>query len=148
MSDVVSADLKLLALDAEDLEVLSAHVQDAVLMVGDIHWRAAEKRVIVAMNRYAWERATTPDAPGERRRTALRIDRVTSVKAQGIRPDHPAVVLDLLALRWLDGTAPAGTVELVFAGDATLRIAVECLEATLTDLGAAWATEHCPCHEG
>lgn len=147
MSDVATADLKLLAVDAEDLEVLSAHVQDAVLMAGDIHWRANERRVVVAMNRYAWERADAA-AHGERRRSALRLDHVASVKAQGIRPDHPAVVLELLALRWEETQAPAGHVELIFAGGGTLRVEVDCLEATLTDLGAAWATDHCPAHEG
>lgn len=146
MSDVANADLKLLAVDAEDLEVLSAHVQDAVLMAGDIHWRANERRVVVAMNRYAWERANVAGR-GERRRSALRLDHVTSVKAHAIRPDHPTVVLELLALRWEAGDAPAGTVELLFAGGGTLRVAVDCLEATLTDLGAAWATTHCPAHE-
>lgn len=146
MTDVANADLKLLAVDAEDLGVLSAHVQDAVLMAGDIHWRPHENRVIVVMNRYAWERGGA-SGHGERRRSALRIDHVTSVKVHGIRPDRPAVVLELLALRWQDAESPAGAVELIFAGGGTLRVAVDCLEATLADLGAAWATDRCPHHE-
>lgn len=147
MPSATPADLKLLALDAEDLAVLSAHVQDAVLKVGDIHWRRNQKQLVVALNRFVWDRATRPGETLERRRAALHFDRVNSVKALRLRPDLPDTVLELLALRWEDGDAPAGHVELVFAGGATLRLEVECLEAGLADLGAAWATTCCPKHE-
>lgn len=139
--------LKLLALDPEDLEVVSAQVQDAVLKAGDIHWRPAEKRLVIALNRFAWE---TADGRGhfERRRAALHLTRVTAVKAQHLSPDRPDVVLDLLALRFTETETPSGVVELLFAGGATLRAEVECLEVELTDLGAAWSTACCPNHDG
>ena len=142
-------DLKLLALDAEDLEILSAHLQDAVLKVGDIHWRADEKRLVLAVNRFVWEGVDDRRRRSfERRRAALRFDRVTGVKATRIPRDRPDTVLELLALRFIATDAPSGVVEAVFAGGGTLRIEVECLEAGLCDLGAAWATECCPSHEG
>ncbi|MCE1236251.1 MAG: DUF2948 family protein [Hyphomicrobiales bacterium] len=139
--------LKLLALDAEDLEVVSAQVQDAVLKVGDIHWRADEKRLVLALNRFAWEGANGRRG-FERRRAALHLARVVSVKAQHLSPDRPNVVLELLALRFTETDAPSGVIDLVFAGGATLRVEVECLEVGLADLGAAWATDHCPQHDG
>jgi len=138
--------LKLLALDAEDLDVVSAQIQDAVLKVGDIHWRAEEKRLIVVLNRFAWE-AANGGGHFERRRAALHLARVTSVKAHHLSPDRPDTILELLALRFTQTDAPSGLVELVFAGGATLRAEVECLEVGLTDLGAAWATDHCPHHD-
>lgn len=141
------SDLKLLALDAEDLAILSAHVQDAVLKVADIRWLAEEKRVVIALNRFVWERGAARTKSYERRRAVLHFDRVTSVKALRIRPDLADTVLELLALRWEDGDAPAGHVELLFAGGATLRLEAECLEAGLADLGAAWATTNRPAHE-
>ena len=142
-------DLKLLALDSEDLEVLSAHLQDAVLKVGDIHWRADEKRVVLAVNRFVWESAGEKSCRlFERRRAALRFDRVVRVRATGIPRDRPDTVLELLALRFTETEAPSGVVEAIFAGGGVLRIEVECLEAGLADLGAAWATESCPRHEG
>src|SRR5262249_25504039 len=49
--------LKLVALDNDDIEVLSAHVQDSVVKVGDIMWRPTERRVIVVLNRFDWESA-------------------------------------------------------------------------------------------
>ena len=141
-------DLKLLALDAEDLAVVSAHLQDAVLKVGDIHWRADEKRLVIVLNRFVWDGvATTRRRTFERRRAALHLARVLSVKALHLSPARPDAVLELLALRFEASEAPSGFVELIFAGGATLRAEVECLEVGLTDLGAAWGTEHCPTHE-
>ncbi len=139
--------LKLLALDAEDLQVMSAHVQDAVLRVGDIDWRAAEKRVVIAMNRFVWE------APkrlfgrhDERRRAALHFDRVLAVKTAGIVRGQPAEVLSLLAIRFEATDAPAGYVDLVFSGGATMRLDVECIEAQLSDIGGAWEATSRPAH--
>lgn len=138
--------LKLVALDAEDLEVVSAQVQDAVLKTGDIHWLADEKRLVVALNRFAWD----GDGGGrgfERRRAALHLARVTGVKALHLSPNAPETVLELLALRFTETDAPSGFVELVFAGGATLRAEVECLEVGLADLGAAWSTANRPTHD-
>ena len=143
------SDLKLLALDGEDLEVLSAHLQDAVLKVSDIHWRSAEKRLVLALNRFVWESAGEMSRKAfERRRAALHFDRVTRVLANRIPRDDPDAVLELLALRFTETDAPNGVVEAIFAGGGLLRLEVECLEAGLCDLGAAWATENCPKHDG
>lgn len=140
-------ELKIVALDAEDLEIVSAQVQDAVLKVGDIHWRADEKRLLVALNRFVWESALgTRTRTFERRRAVLHLSRVTRVQAQHLSPGKPDAVLELLAVRFTPTDEPSGFVELVFAGGATLRAEVECLEVGLGDLGAAWSTASCPDH--
>lgn len=140
--------LKLLALDEEDLRVVSAHVQDAVLKVGDIDWRAREKRLLLPMNRFAWEAAGGWfRRHNERRRAVLHFDRVMDVKATGIARDKPDDVLALLALRFTPTDAPAGFVDIIFAAGATLRLEVECIEARLADLGGAWEARARPSHE-
>ena len=141
--------LRLVALDTEDLAVLSAHVQDAVLKVGDISWMAGEKRFVLAMNRFAWE--ADPGASGrrrsyQRRRSALHFDRVESVRSAGLDREATETVLELLAISFEPRESPSGDVVLHFAGGATIRLAVECLEAQLTDLGPAWSTPHAPRH--
>jgi hypothetical protein len=141
------ADLKLMALDAEDLKVISACVQDAVLKVGEIHVRPREKRVVLSMNRLAWEALPDDAGPCERRRACLHFDRVLSVRSHAIPRDKPETVLSLLAVTFAEAEAPAGTVDLVFAGGGVLRLQVECLEAQLADLGAAWAARRVPAHE-
>jgi hypothetical protein len=136
-------DLKLLALDSEDLEVISATTQDAVIRVGDMGFAKADQRFALLMNRFAWEEA---GKKGQRRRTALHFDRVTDAKVTGIDTTAIDGVLELLAIRFTQAEAPAGAIDLDFAGGGTVRLTVECLEARLQDLGAAWAAKYTPEH--
>jgi hypothetical protein len=138
--------LKLAALDEEDLAVVSACVQDAVLKVGDVDWRPREKRLLVNLRRFCWESGAAPRQNFERHLACLHFARVERVKSCNIRRDDPDAVLSLLALRFEPGEAPGGTVSLLFSGGGELRAEVECLEVGLTDLGAAWATERRPEH--
>ena len=141
-------DLKLLAVDAEDLEVISAHVQDAVLKVEDMGFAKAERRFALVMNRFAWEESGKRGRRREhqRRRSALYFAHVNAVKSTGIDRSAPGAVLNLLAVHFEPGEEPSGQIVLDFAGGATIRLIVECIEAQLTDLGPAWSTPHAPRH--
>lgn len=136
-------DLKLLALDPDDLDVISATTQDAVVRVGDMDFARADHRFALLMNRFAWEE---DGKTRMRKRAALHFDRVNEVKVAGIDLNAVDGVLDLLTIRFSETDAPAGTIELAFAGGGTIRLAVECLEARLADLGAAWAAKATPAH--
>ena len=140
--------LRLIALDEQDLAVLSAFVQDAVLKVGDIRWLPGEKRFLLAMNRFAWDAlgGTRRKRDYQRRRAALHFARVDSIRSVGIDRANPETVLELLAVRFEPREEPSGDVVLDFAGGPTIRLAVECLEAQLTDLGPTWSTAHIPRH--
>lgn len=140
--------LKLAAIDEEDLAVVSAHVQDAVLKVGDLVYLPKERRFALGMNRFAWER--DPDGrrrQDERRRAALTFDRVTAVRSSGIDRSRADTVLELLAVAFEPTDAPAGHVVLYFAGGAAIQLEVEVIEARLADLGAAWAAKGRPAHD-
>lgn len=137
-------DLKLLALDSEDLDVLSAHAQDAVIKVADMGYAKADMRFAILMNRFDWEAGGR--GSGLRKRTALHFDRVLGVSVAGIDLNARDGVLELLAIRFIPADAPAGDVELRFAGGGTVKLSVECLEARLHDLGAAWAAKARPEH--
>lgn len=140
--------LKLVALDEADLTVISAHVQDAVMKIADLDYLPAQKRFVAALNRYVWENAQRLlAARHERRRAVLHFDRVLSVKSAGLDRERPDEVLSLLALRFEPAEPPAGIVELVFSGGATVRLEVECIEARLADLDAAWAAVARPRHD-
>ena len=142
--------LKFVVLDEEDLEVASAHLQDAVLKVSDILWRPQERRVVVALNRFDWESAQS-SIPGaepqyRRRRSALRFERVLSCKCRQVDPVRKDAVLNLLAVEFSETEAPSGVITLTFSGGASLRLEVECLEAELADLGPSWTATSCPAH--
>jgi hypothetical protein len=138
--------LKLVALDNDDIEVLSAHVQDSVVRIGDIMWRPAERRLIVVINRFDWEGAQSLSPPFRRRRAALRFERVNAFKHRNIACAEKEALLNLLAVEFIPTDTPAGQVKLTFSGGGALRLDVECLEAELVDLGPEWATAACPAH--
>ncbi|HVX78444.1 MAG TPA: DUF2948 family protein [Bradyrhizobium sp.] len=127
--------LKLIALDADDLAVISAHVQDARVQVSDIVWRQGEKRLVVGMNRLDWGQTLSGGTSSRRLISALRFDRVLSCKSRNIDLGAPETVLELLGLEFHAGDAPSGSVLLMFMHGGALRLDVECLECELADLG-------------
>jgi DUF2948 family protein len=142
--------LRLAAMDAEDLAVISACVQDAVMKVGDMTYLPREQRFVLAMNRFIWEKAEGKRRDYERRRAALTFDRVKSVKLSRIDRNRPDAVLELLAVNFTPAAPndePGGTVLLVFAGGGAVQLDVEVIEVRLADLGAAWATTAKPAHD-
>ncbi len=138
--------LKLAALDAEDLTVISACMQDAVLKTGEIDFQPREKRLVLPVNRYAWEKTGKRLAIPERRRAIVHFDRVLAVRTTNIDRKKPEEILSILAIQFTASHPPAGVVEIAFAGGATMRLDVECIETQLADLGAAWAAKAKPKH--
>ena len=147
MNDIATP-LKLCAFDEEDLAVISAHAQDAVLKVGDMVYLPQEKRFAVAMNRFIWEKAADGKRKAfERRRSVITFDRVSAVRSSRIDRKRKEAVVELLAVSFESADTPAGKVTLVFAGGGAVQLDVEVIEARLADLGTAWATSAKPEHD-
>jgi len=140
-------DLKLAALDADDLTVISAHLQDAVMRVADMTFQKPQRRFAAVVNRFDWEAAGSAAQKSlSRRRAGLRFDRVISAQVSKIDLTSKDTVLSLLAVQFEMTDDPAGDVTLHFSGGGAIRLHVECIEAELKDLGAAWATASKPVH--
>lgn len=139
-------DLKLIALDPDDLRVLSCHLQDAVIRVEDMAYLRQEMRFAAIANRFDWARAR--EGVYQRRRSGLRFERVKGAQVQGIDLKQKEAVLELLAITFEPSEEPSGTLTLSFAGGGAIRLQVECIEAELRDLGAVWRTERMPEHAG
>lgn len=127
--------LKLIALDADDLAVISAHVQDARVAPADIIWRQAEKRLVIGMNRLDWEQTLSGEAQPRRLIAALRFDRVLACKSRNIDLSAPENTLELVGIEFHEHEAPGGSALLMFTEGGAIRLDVECLECELTDLG-------------
>ncbi len=139
--------LRLSALDAEDLDILSAQMQDAILTVGDIKYLPRRKKLALTARRFDWQHAgLTTKGPFRRRITGLSFARVLRAKAFNIRQDAADAVLSLLAISFTPGNAPSGEIVLTFSGGGLLRLDVECIEASLEDLGPQWETVPKPLH--
>jgi hypothetical protein len=142
MNAMSAEPLRLLALDADDLDVISAALQDAVVKVGDIVFERGTQRLTVAFNRYRWE------AGGRMRvRSALQLGYVEAVQARRVRRAPKDAVLELLALSFDPRDAPGGVIVMTFAGGGDLRIQVECVDAVLADVSAPWPTPRSPDHK-
>ena len=140
--------LKLVALDEQDLNIISAHVQDAVMKVGDLEFLPNSKRFVIAMNRFAWETVSgVLRKRAERRQSILHFDRVLAVKVVGIDRNKPADVLSLLAIRFAGAEAPAGTIQLdpnissPYSHDATVYVERQLTDAIGARVGFVYKTE-------
>ncbi|TVP74218.1 MAG: DUF2948 family protein [Rhodobacteraceae bacterium] len=123
--------LRLTALDAEDLKIVSALVQDGVFPATEMRWDAKRRRFALLINRFRWEMSQQDAA--ERVRALLLIEDVLAVASQGVTRDDPDLVFSLLAMEFTPGEDGTGTLSLILAGDGEIRLKVECLSVTLRD---------------
>ncbi|MCJ8054118.1 DUF2948 family protein [Shinella curvata] len=139
--------LKLLALDAEDLAVVSAHLQDAVFKTDGLAFDARQHVFSVVVNRFVWESAASRGKSFERRRAVVAFKRVNAVRSIGIDRKDTSAVFSLLAINFTPkGEGPDGTLEVVLSGNASVALDVECVEVQLADTGGAWETSLKPRH--
>ena len=131
--------LRLLAEDAEDLAIISAALQDAILRPADIVWEKTARRLTIEFSRFCWE------CGGTRVRSAMQFGDVQAVQSRGL-PRLPDTHLELLALDFAPGELPGGWVTLMFAGGGDLRLEVECLDAVVVDISDRWPARAAPSH--
>jgi hypothetical protein len=136
--------LGLIAVDTEDLEVLSANLQDAVVRVGDIAFLPQVHRFAFVACRFDWVAAE--QGRMERCRTGLHFDRVEKVHLAGFCRSDKDAMLNLLSISFEPTEPPGGTVLFTFSGGAAIRLFVECLDAQLRDIGPRWTTHRKPGH--
>lgn len=140
--------LKLIALDNEDLTVISAAMQDAIFKVEGLEFDQNSGQFLLAANRFVWEgKGEERSHNHERRRVNIAFKRIRSVKSRGINLKDNAIVLSLLAIQFrVHDTGPEGEIELVLSTGAGILLDVECIEVQLTDTGAAWEAKSKPHH--
>lgn len=136
--------LKLVALDQDDLTVISMHLQDAIVRVGDIAYLPKERCFAIVARRFDWE--TQPDKAPQRRLTGMHFQQVKGVRVRGIDQSNKDAVLNLLAISFEEHDAPSGTATLIFAEGGAIQVDVDCIEMQMKDLGPVWAAESRPTH--
>jgi hypothetical protein len=147
--------MKLAAADTEDLEMLSARLQDAAGKLKDFAWLPRQRRFACVLNRYRWEESK--GTRGSRVRSGLKFDGVLDVKSQNLKRGAPDAVVSLLAVKFIGNAEqgidnnkedPGGIIELLLAGGGTIRLTVECIDAELSDLTGPWEASARPSHDG
>lgn len=145
--------LRLKALDAEDLQVIAALVQDAVFPSTEMRWDRKTRRFAILLNRFRWEdveRAKQRSRAVERVQTVLAVEDVTRVQTQGVDKADADMVYSLLSLSFAPGEDGTGRLELTLAGDGAIALEVEALEVILRDVTRPYAAPSgkVPGHEG
>ena len=130
--------LRLRADDVEDLQVLSALAQDAVLRASEMTWDQKRRRFACLINRFRWEavqQGEPSDLHLERVQAVLAVDDVIAVRRQGPAPEvSQDIVLSLLMLSFQPDGDGTGLVVLTFAGGAAVEAEVEAINITLQDV--------------
>ena len=148
--------IRLKANDAEDLAVVSACLQDAIVPLVEMRYFKDEKRFVMLLNRFRWERGRDSDSrhrdasfadadagrEHQRIHAGLCIDRVTAVRSRGVDRDKPGKFLSVMALG-LDGP---NRLNLLFSGGGVMQFEIEGLSLFLQDFGEAWPTQWVPDH--
>ena len=146
------APLRLKALDAEDLNVIAALVQDAIFPASEMRWDRKARRFALLLNRFRWEdadRAKLRKRDYERVQSVMVIEDVMAVKAQGVDPRDADMVYSLLSLVFHPSEDGMGRVELTLAGDGAVAIEVEALEVVLRDVTRPYVapSKQAPAHD-
>ncbi len=136
--------LRLRAVDEEDLNVISACLQDGLVPVGDMMYLPTTRRFVLILNRFRWENCEAAGEPCscyERVNCGVSFENVSRVRLRGVDRDDRQRILELLAI-----TAEDGAVLLVFAGGGAIRLEVDHILCHLEDLGEPWPTKWRPSH--
>lgn len=129
--------LRLMAVDRDDLSVVSALVQDAILPATEMRWQPSDRRFALLINRFRWEdrdRATQQERGYERVQSVLVFNTVSKVAYSGIDPKDADQILSILSLDFQEADAPSGVVTVQLAGDGALALTVECLDVLIKDV--------------
>ena len=135
--DADEGPLRLIAQAAEDLQVISSLVQDAVLPITEMRYDRKARRFVLLLNRFRWEDKAAAEVSKrdyERVRSLLVVEDVLSVKSYGIDRSDKDMILSLLSVGFTEGEEGMGVVELTLAGDGAISIAVEALDLRLEDV--------------
>jgi hypothetical protein len=143
--------LRLKALDADDLSVISTLIQDAVFPITEMRWEKSRRRFALLLNRFRWEDVPQAERRGrafERVQAVLTVEDVLHVATQGIDRSDRDQVLSLLSIAFEPAEDGMGRVVLTLAGDGAVALEVEALEVTLQDVTRPYIapSKHRPSH--
>ncbi len=140
--------LKLIAKTEEDLKVISAHLQDAIVLTSDIASLEKNKIFLIQLNRFMWEDVEKGVFRKNKRiRTFLKFENIIRVLSKNINQNDKNKFLDFLAIESKLMTDKSYEINLIFSGNSLIKIFVEVIEATLDDQGDPWESKTKPKHK-
>ena len=140
--------LKLIARTIEDLRVVSAHLQDAIVNTSDIANLKKNKIFLIQLSRFMWEDVEKGVFRKSKRiRSILKFENVIKVHSRNINQTKKDKFLDFLTIETNQMPDNNYEMKIVFAGDLIIKVICEVIEITLDDQGSAWDTKNIPKHK-
>ena len=140
--------LKLSATSVEDLSVISAHLQDAIVSIQDIANLKKNKIFLIQLNRFMWEDVEKGVfRKNKRTRTVLKFDNIISVSSKNINIKNNEKFLDFLTIESILLPDRNYEIKLIFSGDSVIKIKTEVIDVTLDDQGYSWESKTQPKHD-
>ena len=140
--------LKLIARTIDDLRVISAHLQDAIVNIKDIANLKKNKIFLMQLSRFMWEDVEKGVFRKNKRiRTVLKFENVINVHSKNINRSKKDKFLDFLTIETNKMPDNNYEMKIVFAGDSVIKVISEVIEVTLDDQGSAWDTKNMPKHK-
>ena len=140
--------LRLLATSDEDLRVIAAHLQDAILTVKDAANLKKNRIFLIQLNRFMWEDVEKGVFRKNKRiRTVLKFDNVIRVLSKNINLNKNEKFLDFLTIESNPLPDKSYEIKLIFSGDSVIKVQTEVIDATLDDQGSPWETKTQPKHD-
>ena len=140
--------LKLLGKNKEDLKVISAYLQDSILIVKDIVFLKKNRTFVMMVNRFMWEDVEKGFVRQNKRiRCAVQFEEVIKVKSKNINQKNKNKLLECLAIKCSLVLDKIYKINIFFAGDSIITIISEVIEVSLHDLGRPWNVKHIPVHK-
>ena len=140
--------LKLIANSEDDLRVISAHLQDAIVATPDIANLKKNRIFLLQLNRFMWEDVEKGVFRKNKRiRTILKFDNVIRVTSKNINQSNKSRFLDFLAIESSILKDKSYDINLIFSGDSIIKINSEVIDVTLDDQGEPWDSKTKPKHK-
>ena len=142
------ANLKLLGKNQEDVKVISAYLQDSILIIKDTVFLKQNRTFVMMVNRFMWEDVEKGVFRQNKRiRSAVKFDEVIKVESKNINQKNKNIPLECLAIKCSSIFNETYKIKIFFAGDSIITITSEVIEVTLHDLGKPWQVKHAPVHK-
>ena len=140
--------LKLIGKNKEDLKVISAYVQDSIVLINDIVFLKKNRSFIMIVNRFMWEDAEKGIFRENKRiRCAVKFEEVFKVKSKNINQKNKNKPLECLAIRCSLSNDSFYEIRIFFAGGSVITVFSEIIDLTMHDLGKSWNVKHVPKHK-
>jgi len=140
--------LKLIGKNKEDLKVISAYLQDSIVLIKDIIFLKKNRSFIMIVNRFMWEDAEKGIFRENKRiRCAVKFEEVSKVKSKNINQKNKNKPLECLAIKSDKIYNESYQIKIFFSGYSIITIVSEVVEVVMHDLGGPWNVKHIPRHK-